>query len=279
MTQEPLIIERSYNAPLEKIWKAITDKEQMKEWYFELSDFKPEVGFEFTFEGENEGRVFLHLCEVIEVIPLQKLKYSWSYKGIEGMSYLTFELFPDGEATRLKLTHEGLESFPQDRDTRKENFLEGWKYITGISLSDFLEKTKIRKEIKIQAKANNVWNVLTDTTLVKQWAAAFSEGAYVESDWQKDSEVIWKDKNGNIGTKGKVTISEPHSQLAVFFYDDVNADTSTPPGTYHEKYFLAEHDGATLLQIEAGPLKFEDATSMIPSWEKALEQMKLLAER
>jgi uncharacterized protein YndB with AHSA1/START domain len=140
MIQKPLIIERSYNAPVEKVWKAITDKDQMKEWYFELSDFKPEVGFEFTFNGENEGRVFLHLCKVIEVVPQQKLKYSWAYKGIEGISYLTFELFPEGEGTRLKLTHEGLESFPQDRDTRKENFLEGWTHITNISLKDFLEK-------------------------------------------------------------------------------------------------------------------------------------------
>jgi len=53
MTHEPLIIERSYNASVEKVWQAITDKEQMKQWYFDVSDFKPEVGFEFTFNGEN----------------------------------------------------------------------------------------------------------------------------------------------------------------------------------------------------------------------------------
>lgn len=140
MTNEPLIIERRYNAPVEKVWKAITDKEQMKEWYFDVSDFKPEVGFEFTFNGENEGRVFVHLCRILEVVPLKKLKYTWSYEGEKGMSHLTFELFPEGEGTRLKLTHEGLESFPQNRDYRRENFVEGWTYILGKSLQDFLEK-------------------------------------------------------------------------------------------------------------------------------------------
>ena len=141
MTPAPLVIERTYNAPVEKVWKAITDKEQMAQWYFNLSDFRTEVGFEFMFKGENEGRVFVHLCQIVEVIPLKKLKYTWRYQGMDGLSYLTFELFPEGEATRLRLTHEGLESFPQDRDFRRENFVEGWTYITGTSLKEFLEKT------------------------------------------------------------------------------------------------------------------------------------------
>lgn len=279
MTQEPLIIEHSYNVPVEKVWQAITDKEQMKEWYFDLSDFKPAVGFEFTFNGENDGRIFVHLSKVIEVISMQKLTYSWTYQGIEGVSYLTFELFPEGDNTQLKLTHEGLESFPQDRDTRKENFLAGWTYIIGTSLKNFLEKTKIRKQVTIQAPAHSVWQVLTDTTMVKQWASAFSEGAYVESTWQKDAEVIWKDKDGNIGTKGKVTANEPGAQLAVFFYDDVNADLSAPLGAYYEKYLLTENGNETLLKIEAGPLAFPDAATMSPLWDKALEQMKALAEK
>src|SRR6476620_6196069 len=113
MTQEPFVIERSYDAPVEKVWKAITDKEQMKKWYFDIPEFKPEVGFNFTFKGENEGRVFVHLCTITEVIPLKKLKHSWRYEGEEGISYVTFELFAEGEKTRVKLTHEGLETFPQ----------------------------------------------------------------------------------------------------------------------------------------------------------------------
>jgi len=77
---------------------------------------------------------------VLEVVRLRKLKYTWSYEGQEGVSYLTFELSPEEEGTRLKLTHEGLESFPQDRDFRRENFVEGWTYILGKSLPDFLAK-------------------------------------------------------------------------------------------------------------------------------------------
>ena len=53
-----------------------------------------------------------HICKITEVDPQRKLKYSWRYQGYEGISYVTFELFSEGKATRLKLTHEGLESFP-----------------------------------------------------------------------------------------------------------------------------------------------------------------------
>jgi uncharacterized protein YndB with AHSA1/START domain len=140
MQHQPLVIEQTYPVSIETVWKAITDKDQMKEWYFDVSDFRLEPGFTFTFNGENEGRVFVHLCEVLEAAPLKKLKYSWSYQGQKGVSYLTLELTPKGAGTQLRLMHEGLESFPQDRDFKRENFVEGWNYITGVSLKNFLEK-------------------------------------------------------------------------------------------------------------------------------------------
>lgn len=140
MQNEPLVFENMYNAPVEKVWKAISDLDQMKQWYFDIPAFKAESGFEFHFEGGNEDRVYLHLCKVIDVIPERKLSYSWRYDGYEGNSLVTFELFPEGNTTRLKLTHEGLETFPPLPDFAKENFQEGWTYITGTALKDFVEK-------------------------------------------------------------------------------------------------------------------------------------------
>src|SRR4030095_523220 len=46
----PIILERTFDAPVEKVWKAITDIDQMKQWYFpQLENFKPEEGFETEF--------------------------------------------------------------------------------------------------------------------------------------------------------------------------------------------------------------------------------------
>lgn len=138
-TEEPFVIERTYNASAARVWQAITDKEQMKQWYFDLDAFRPEAGFEFRFYGGTEDCNYLHLCRVTEVVPGRKLTYSWRYDGYEGNSFVTFELFPEGEKTRLRLTHTGLESFPEHPDFRRESFAAGWNAIIGRSLPGFLD--------------------------------------------------------------------------------------------------------------------------------------------
>jgi uncharacterized protein YndB with AHSA1/START domain len=142
MKTEPFVIERTFNAPAAKIWKAITDKDEMKKWYFDLAEFKPVAGFEFQFlGGEPGGKQFLHLCKVTEVIEGRKLTHSWRYDGFEGNSFVTWELFDEGDKTRLKLTHAGLETFPAEKpEFAKENFVNGWTSILDISLKEYLEK-------------------------------------------------------------------------------------------------------------------------------------------
>ena len=142
MNNEPFVIERTYNAPAEKVWKAITDKNEMKQWYFDLAEFKAEVGFEFQFTGgPAPERQYVHLCKITEVIPGKKLTHSWRYDGYSGNSFVTFELFSEGNKTRLKLTHTGLETFPKENpDLAKHNFAEGWTDIIGRSLKEYVEK-------------------------------------------------------------------------------------------------------------------------------------------
>jgi uncharacterized protein YndB with AHSA1/START domain len=136
---EPLVIERTFNASAARVWRALTNKDEMKQWYFDLKEFKPEVGFEFEFTVEHEGMKYHHLCKITDVIPQKKLAYTWRYKGHEGDSLVTFELFADGDKTRLKLTHEGLETFPKTPAFARTNFMEGWTQIIGSSLKNFLE--------------------------------------------------------------------------------------------------------------------------------------------
>jgi len=141
MSSEPIVTERTYKAPAEKVWKALTDRNEMKQWYFDLAEFRAEPGFEFSFSGGPDGRTYLHLCRITEVVPGKKLSYTWRYDGYEGSSEVSFELFPEGESTRLRLTHAGLETFPAgNADFAKKNFEEGWSHIIGISLKEYLEK-------------------------------------------------------------------------------------------------------------------------------------------
>jgi len=107
---------------------------------FKLEAFKPEVGFEFRFTGGTKEKTYLHICRITEVIPGKKLTHTWQYDGYEGETFVTWELFSEGDETRVKLTHVGLESLPKDPGFAKENFVKGWTHILGTSLKDYLEK-------------------------------------------------------------------------------------------------------------------------------------------
>ncbi|RZJ31602.1 MAG: SRPBCC domain-containing protein [Flavobacterium sp.] len=139
MKNEPLVIERTYDAPVGKVWAALTDPEKMKQWYFDLPDFKPEVGTMFTFEAGSETKQYLHECIVTKSIENKIIAYTWRYPEVEGNSEVSFELFEDGSKTRLVLTHTGLETFPQTGDYARENFVGGWTHFT-VALDNFLAK-------------------------------------------------------------------------------------------------------------------------------------------
>lgn len=139
MNSTPVIVERTLHAPVSKVWTALTNKDEMKQWYFDLADFKAEVGFTFSFYGGTEEHQYLHLCTVTEAEYERKLTYSWRYDGYEGNSFVTFELTPQGNDTHLKLTHTGLDTFPALKDFARENFEAGWNHIIGISLPEYVE--------------------------------------------------------------------------------------------------------------------------------------------
>jgi uncharacterized protein YndB with AHSA1/START domain len=139
---EALTVERTFNAPVARVWEALTDVDQMRVWYFDLKGFKPEVGFEFEFIVEHEGNSYHHLCKVTEVIPQKKIAYTWRYKGEPGNSLVTIALSGEGDKTKLRLTHEGLETFPKTPLYARKNFEAGWNAIIGTELKQFVERNK-----------------------------------------------------------------------------------------------------------------------------------------
>ena len=142
METQPLIVERTLNAPVTRVWQALTNNDQMKQWYFKLENFEPRVGFEFSFSGQgSKGEKFMHNCRITAVEPERKLSYTWVYDGFPGSSEVSFELFADGDKTLVRITHTGLDSFAQNGpDFLPASFSKGWNHILGISLKDFVEK-------------------------------------------------------------------------------------------------------------------------------------------
>ncbi len=131
-----------YNATTLKVWNAISNKNEIRKWGFEIKEFEPVIGFQFQFSGgpspENQ---YIHLCKIVEVLHLQKLAYTWAFMGYEGNTIVSFELIEQGEHTILKFSHSGIETFPESNpDFAFANFRTGWEHILNNSLKKYLEE-------------------------------------------------------------------------------------------------------------------------------------------
>lgn len=108
----PLIKEFHYNAPIDKVWQALTNIDKLLQWYFpQLQKFEPVVGYRFQFE--DDGAAYQKEWIVTKVAAGKMLAHSWAYKGYSGSSEVIFDVFPDSNAATLRVTQTGLESFSQ----------------------------------------------------------------------------------------------------------------------------------------------------------------------
>lgn len=140
MKDNPIIIEQEMNAPIEKVWYALTNKEAISEWFFEVDDFEPEVGYEFVFYTGGEEQKYKHICKVLEVKKYQKLSYSWQYEDVSGYSVVSFHLSNMGNNTLLKFKHEGIECFPQQNPLfMRKSFVDGWNEVICDQLKEYVE--------------------------------------------------------------------------------------------------------------------------------------------
>lgn len=136
----PIIVEQTFAAPRTAVWKAITDADQMRQWYFEqMEDFRPEVGFETRFTVEHDGKVYRHVWRVTEVVPTERITYSWQMDGLAGLGSTSWELTEVDGNTHLKLTNVGLHTFPQeDPSFHRESCRAGWRYFLNERLPEWL---------------------------------------------------------------------------------------------------------------------------------------------
>lgn len=138
--EPPVIVKQNFSYGIDTVWSAITQLEQMRVWFFEnIPAFSPIEGFKVQFSIVNNGREFIHLWEIVEVIPHKKIKYNWRYKGYAGNSFVTFELSENDGTTTLELTHEVTEDFNNKiPEFKKENCRAGWQYFINKNLKSYL---------------------------------------------------------------------------------------------------------------------------------------------
>lgn len=125
------------NAPIEKVWRKVTDAEQITEWFMQ-NDFKPVVGHEFTIQSPFGPSP----CKVEQVEKPHFIRFSWDTDGW----FVTFELKEIGEKTEFTLTHGGWKEASQIvpkaniavKDVHR-NMVGGWSMIIGQKLKEAVE--------------------------------------------------------------------------------------------------------------------------------------------
>jgi uncharacterized protein YndB with AHSA1/START domain len=139
-SQNIIVVEQAFALPVSPVWEAITTLDHMRRWFFSnIPAFEPIQGFSTKFDVQSESRTFRHQWRILEVVPGQKIRYHWSYEGIEGEGLVTFELINRGNGCLLRVTNEGLETFPQEiPEFSPESCRAGWTYFIKQQLKDYL---------------------------------------------------------------------------------------------------------------------------------------------
>ncbi|MEO8112093.1 MAG: SRPBCC domain-containing protein [Ginsengibacter sp.] len=101
------------NAPIEKVWDALTKPALVKQWQYG-SDLITiwETGSDIKFRAEWDGKVFEQWGKVLEIIPQQLIRYSLfaPRPGLEDKPenyfIMNYKLSEDGEGVKLEIIQE-----------------------------------------------------------------------------------------------------------------------------------------------------------------------------
>jgi uncharacterized protein YndB with AHSA1/START domain len=129
VTKPSLTIKRRLNAAPAKVFSAWTDPEKIKRWFgpgavqCTRASFDPRVGGRFEIAATSPDGKNHNVGGVVrEVVPNEKLVYTWAWKSTPEQESLVTVLFkPDGDGTLLTLTHEQF----SDADAR-DRHQNGW---------------------------------------------------------------------------------------------------------------------------------------------------------
>jgi uncharacterized protein YndB with AHSA1/START domain len=120
-TTRSVVIELELPYSPEKIWRALTQEELIKEWLME-NDFQPAVGHRFSFRAAW-GAVD---CQVLAVDLYKMLSYTWAAYGLE--SVVTWTLSPTRTGTHLRMEQSG---FGSNQEQAYQGAKGGWQKFIG----------------------------------------------------------------------------------------------------------------------------------------------------
>ena len=126
------------NHPIEKVWDAISKGEELSNWFIP-TDFKAEVGYNYTFHSDGKEDCEPITGVVQEAYPYT-LVYTWRIKGTEIETTVKWVLEDMEGKTKLYLEHSGISQYAGDTAVKMyTDFNGGWANCISL-LGDYLIK-------------------------------------------------------------------------------------------------------------------------------------------
>jgi uncharacterized protein YndB with AHSA1/START domain len=110
------------DAPVSEVWKHVTERQKIAGWLMP-NDFEAVTGKPFILDCEVQGKIS---CVVKEIIPEQKLVYSFTSRAVKVETTVTITLTPEGKRTRVTLVHSGWDALPPSDQGIADTFGDGW---------------------------------------------------------------------------------------------------------------------------------------------------------
>jgi uncharacterized protein YndB with AHSA1/START domain len=106
----------------ERVFQALTRKEELERWFLVKAEMELRPGGAIRFEM---GSGMVETGKVLVFDPPHRLSFTW--EAVEpSATTITFELIPENDGTQLRLTHSGI-GRGEDWDDYYSSVEEGWR--------------------------------------------------------------------------------------------------------------------------------------------------------
>lgn len=135
-----------------------------------------------------------------------------------------------------------------------------------------------KTSIEISATPEQVWDVLVNPDLVKQYL----HGTTIQANWREGGTITWSGEwNGqSYVDKGIVIVYEPYKVIKTTHWSPMSGKEDKPENYHYVTYELKEENGKTILTLIQGSRSSQqDADDMIENgWKSIMGELKKLAE-
>jgi uncharacterized protein YndB with AHSA1/START domain len=277
------------NAPVQKVWEYWTNPQHIIHWNNASPDWH-------TPRAENDlraGGKFVSRMEARD--GSMGFDFSGKYNKVKHQKIIELTL-DDDRKVQVRFDPDGNKTMITEVfDAEQENTVElqktGWQAILD-NFKKYVEapgkREKLHFETHINAKVEEVYRIMFDESLWKEWTAVFNPTSHFKGSWQKGSGILFlgTDHTGQVGgMASRIKENIPNKFVSIEHLGMVRGDIEITSdfevddwSGAMENYTFIEKNGQTLLSVELDAVE-DFLPYFFETWPKALDKLKEISER